>query len=81
LRDRVQVFEIDHPTTQDLKRQRMHAAGLALPANLHLLPTDLEVERIADVLRRSAYDPSQTAFFAWLGVLSYLTWPAIEGTF
>src|SRR4051812_23428101 len=31
LRDRVQVFEIDHPTTQDLKRKRMHEAGLALP--------------------------------------------------
>jgi methyltransferase (TIGR00027 family) len=81
LRERVQVFEIDHPTTQDVKRQRIQAAGLALPANLHLLPADLEVESVADVLRRSAYDPSETAFFAWLGVLSYLTRPAIEDTF
>jgi methyltransferase (TIGR00027 family) len=80
LRDRVQVFEIDHPTTQDVKWQRIQAAVLALPANLHLLPADLEVESVADVLRRSAYDPSETAFFAWLGVLSYLTRPAIEGT-
>lgn len=79
--DRVQVFEIDYPTTQDLKRKRMHTAGLDLPANLHLLPADLEVESIADVLRRSAYDPSHAAFFAWLGVISYLTRPAIEGTF
>src|SRR5438034_746005 len=59
----------------------MQAAGLALPVNLHLLPADLEVESIADVLGRSAYDPAQPAFFAWLGVLSYLTWSAIEGTF
>jgi methyltransferase (TIGR00027 family) len=81
LRDRMQVFEIDHPTTQDLKRKRMQAAGLDLPANLHLLPADLEGESIAVVLGRSAYDPSQPAFFAWLGVLSYLTRPAIEGTF
>jgi methyltransferase (TIGR00027 family) len=81
LRDRVQVFEIDHPTTQDLKRTRMHAAGLDLPNNLHLLPADLEVESITEVLGRSTYDRSQKAFFAWLGVLSYLTRPAIESTF
>ena len=31
LRDRVQVFEIDHPTTQDLKRQRLRDAGSTLP--------------------------------------------------
>ena len=81
LLDRVQVFEIDHPTTQNLKQKRMHAAGLDAPVNLSLLPADLEVESVADVLRRSAYDPSRAAFFAWLGVLSYLTRPAIESTF
>jgi methyltransferase (TIGR00027 family) len=81
LRTRIQVFEIDHPTTQHLKRQRMRAAGLVMPVNLHLLPADLEVESVAGALRRSAYDPSQTAFFAWLGVISYLTRPAIESTF
>jgi methyltransferase (TIGR00027 family) len=81
LHPRVQVFEIDHPTTQRLKLQRLRAADLDLPANLHLLSADLEVESVADILRRAAYDPSQKAFFAWLGVISYLTRPAIEGTF
>jgi methyltransferase (TIGR00027 family) len=81
LRDRLQIFEIDHPTTQELKRKRLRAAGLDMPVNLHPVPADLEAESIADVLRRSAYDPSQAAFFAWLGVLSYLTRPAIESTF
>ena len=52
-----------------------------MPGNLHSVPADLEVESVADVLRRSAYDPSQAAFFAWLGVLSYLTRSAIESTF
>jgi methyltransferase (TIGR00027 family) len=81
LRDRVQVFEIDYPTTQELKCKRLRAAGLDMPVNLHPVPADLEVESIADVLRRSAYDPSHAAFFAWLGVISYLTRPAIESTF
>ena len=81
LRDRVQVFEIDHPTTQDLKRQRLRDAGLDTPVNVHYVQADFEVEGIADALVRSAYDPSQAAFFSWLGVISYLTRPAIEGTF
>jgi methyltransferase (TIGR00027 family) len=79
--DRVQVFEIDHPTTQDLKHQRLHDAGLDTPVNVHYVPADFEVEGVADALVRSAYDPAQAAFFAWLGVISYLTHPAIEGTF
>jgi methyltransferase (TIGR00027 family) len=81
LRERVQVFEIDHPTTQDLKRQRLRDAGLDTPMNVHYVQADFESEGVADALGRSAYDPSQAAFFAWLGVLSYLTRPAIEGTF
>jgi methyltransferase (TIGR00027 family) len=81
LRDRVQVFEIDHPTTQDLKRQRLRNAGLDAPTNLHYVQADFEVESIADALGRSAYDASNGAFFAWLGVIGYLTRPAIESTF
>jgi methyltransferase (TIGR00027 family) len=81
LRERVQVFEIDHPTTQDLKRQRLRDAGLDTPVNVHYVQADFESEGVADALGRSAYDPSQAAFFAWLGVMSYLTRPAIEGTF
>jgi O-methyltransferase involved in polyketide biosynthesis len=48
---------------------------------VHYVPADFEVEGLADALVRSAYDPSQAAFFSWLGVISYLTRPAIEGTF
>jgi methyltransferase (TIGR00027 family) len=81
LRDRVQLFEIDHPTTQDLKRQRFRDAGLDNPTNVHYVQADFEVEGVADALVRSAYDPSRAAFFSWLGVISYLTRPAIEGTF
>jgi methyltransferase (TIGR00027 family) len=81
LSDQVRVFEIDHPTTQNLKRQRLRNAGLDTPVNVHYVQTDFETEGVADALVRSAYDPSRAAFFAWLGVISYLTRPAIEGTF
>jgi methyltransferase (TIGR00027 family) len=81
LRSQVQVFEVDHPTTQNLKRQRLRDAGLDTPVNVYYARADFEVEGVADALIRSPYNPSQMTFFAWLGVLSYLTRPAIEGTF
>jgi methyltransferase (TIGR00027 family) len=81
LRGQVQVLKIDHPTTQALKRQRLRGAGLDTPVNVHYVQADFEVESVADALIRSAYNPSQAVFFSWLGVMSYLTRPAIEDTF
>lgn len=81
LRDRVQIFEIDHPMTQRLKQQRVRDAGLAEPANVHYVPVDFEVESLADGLGRSAYDASQVTCFSWLGVIGYLSRPAVEDTF
>ena len=73
LADRLQVFELDHPATQALKRERVARAGWAHPANLHFLPIDFAKENLAEVLRRSPYDPGQLSFFSWLGVSFYLT--------
>ncbi len=80
LRGRLRVIEIDHPATQAFKRGRIRDAGLELPPNLHFAPADLEKESLAEVLPRTPYDPSRTAFFSWLGVTMYLTDEAIRAT-
>jgi len=69
----VDVFELDHPATQSLKRDRL--AGIAPPHHLlpHYVATDLSQETLAKALRRSAFDFHQPAFFSWLGVTIYLT--------
>ena len=36
----VDVFEIDHPATQELKRQRLHECGVPLPRTLHFVPAE-----------------------------------------
>ena len=79
LRDRVQVFELDHPQTQAAKRERLAAAGLAAPPHLHFGPVDFERESVAEALGRLPFRRDQPAVFAWLGVTMYLTRPAIEG--
>ncbi len=69
----LRVFEIDHPATQEFKRRRLAAAGLAVPAGLHFLPVDLSRQSLAEALRGSDFDAQAPAFFSWLGVTYYLT--------
>ncbi|MHB8066684.1 MAG: class I SAM-dependent methyltransferase [Desulfobaccales bacterium] len=81
----LEVFEIDHPSTQTHKRQRLREVGLEPPAHLHFLPVDFGEDNLAAALQRSAYDKEAPTFFSWLGVTYYLprgaicsTWRAIS---
>jgi len=73
----VQVFEIDHPVTQNWKQQRLFELGLQQPSNLILLPIDLSDQSLLDGLRAGGYTVQQPAFFSWLGVTQYLTEEAV----
>lgn len=72
LEQKLQVFELDHPATQAIKRERVAAAGWAHPENLHIIPTDFASESLRAALEGSPYDPRQLSFFSWLGVSFYL---------
>lgn len=76
----LRVFEVDHPATQAWKRARLEEVGISLPVNLTFAPIDFEGQRLADGLRDAGYDPSQSAFFSWLGVTPYLTAEAVMTT-
>jgi methyltransferase (TIGR00027 family) len=80
LRDRVQVFELDHPQSQAAKRARLAAAGLTDPPNLRFGSVDFERESVADALGRLPFRPDRPAVFAWLGVTMYLTRAAVDAT-
>jgi methyltransferase (TIGR00027 family) len=80
IRNRVQVFELDHPQSQALKRERLAAASLVEPPNLHFGTVDFERESVAAALGRLPFRPDGPAIFAWLGVTMYLTRAAIEET-
>lgn len=36
----IELFEVDHPMTQEWKRQRMSVAGLSHPSNVHFVGMD-----------------------------------------
>ena len=76
----LRVFEVDHPATQAWKQQRLADAGLPSPASLTFAPVDFERETLADGLAAAGFDAAAPAFFAWLGVVVYLTREAITET-
>ncbi len=76
----LQIFELDHPGTQSLKRDRLAQAGLAVPVDLHFVATDLERQSVAAALARTPFDRGTSAFIAWPGVTMYLTRDAIHST-
>lgn len=80
LRDRLRIWEVDHPATQDWKRQCLARAGIEQPANLTFAPVDFERETLGHGLDSAGFDPSQPSFFTWLGVVPYLTADAIWST-
>ena len=69
----LQVFEVDHPATQEHKRDRLARIGVTPPSTLHLVAADLAVESLDAALERSPFDPAKRTFVAWLGVTPYLT--------
>ncbi|HEY2676585.1 MAG TPA: SAM-dependent methyltransferase [Steroidobacteraceae bacterium] len=77
----LQIFEIDFPSTQGLKLQRIRECALSLPDSVHFIAADLSLESVQEALARSAYRPDALTFFSWLGVTMYLTREANFATF
>lgn len=80
LAERLTVFELDHPASQQAKRERIARLGLEQPKNLELVAADFEQETVGAALARSSFEPSRLAFFAWLGTVVYLTPEAVFRT-
>jgi methyltransferase (TIGR00027 family) len=73
----LRVFEVDHPVTQRWKRQRLAAAGIAVPGRLSYVPADLEAPDLGARLAQAGFDRSAPALVSWLGVTMYLSLAAI----
>lgn len=79
-REKLRVFEVDHPATQAWKRRGLAYAGIAVPPTLTFAPIDFERETLADGLAAAGFDPTKQSFFTWLGVVPYLTQEAVFST-
>jgi methyltransferase (TIGR00027 family) len=69
----LQIFEIDHPATQSLKRERIAECGVTPHPSVHFIAADLSTMSVAQALAGSSYQSDRLSFFSWLGVTMYLT--------
>jgi methyltransferase (TIGR00027 family) len=76
----LRVFEVDHPATQQWKRELVRDAGVPVPPDLTYVPVDFEHQALAAELLAAGFDPARPTFFSWLGVVPYITSEAFRAT-
>lgn len=78
--EKIAVFEVDHPATQQAKRERLAAFSRQLPAHVRFLPVDFEKDDVEAKLIAAGFGQGKPSVVLWEGVVSYLTEPAVEAT-
>lgn len=78
--DGLQIFEIDHPSTQDWKRERLARLGWSLPANAQFVACDFERQTVSKALSETAFDPTQPSVVSWMGVVYYLAPETVDAS-
>lgn len=78
---RIRVFEVDQPSTQAWKRQRLIELGFSIPEWLRFVPVDFETDQPwFEQLEIAGFDASKPAVVTSAGVSQYLTKDAITTT-
>ena len=70
------VYEVDHPSTQSFKRDRMRDATSI--ASVRYVATDFESERFIDRLRDAGFASDMPTVWIWEGVAMYLRTEAVH---
>lgn len=74
----LRVFEVDHPATQAVKRERLARAGI--DGRVTFVPVDFSRDSLSERLSEAGFDGHAAAFFSWLGVVPYLELDSIRAT-
>ncbi|RAN85149.1 class I SAM-dependent methyltransferase [Bacillus sp. SRB_331] len=72
LENKIEIFEVDHPSTQAFKIQRVKEVEYEIPSNLHFVSMDFTKDFSKQKLVNEGFENKKT-FFSLLGVTYYLT--------
>ena len=75
------IYEVDHPITQQWKRDRLTAAAITIPSNLTFVPIDFESAPLPRVLGGTSFSFGAATLCSWMGVAQYLGPDALDGVF
>jgi methyltransferase (TIGR00027 family) len=78
--ENIRVYEIDHPDTQNRKKERIKELSGNLPKHVIFIPLDFNTENFMEKLIRSGYDKNATSLFIWEGTTPYLTEHSVDET-
>jgi methyltransferase (TIGR00027 family) len=65
----VKIFEVDHPSSQAAKKQRVSKYFGELPPHVHYVPVDFTRDSLRDCLGKAGYDPALPTLFTMEGVV------------
>ncbi len=72
-----QVFEVDMPGVQKMKRDRVAKVLGRVPENVHFIAVDFNEQTLDEVMSGSGFDPKQPALFVWEAVTQYISAEAV----
>jgi len=81
LKKGVTVFEIDHPATQDKKKQVLKTILEKLPNHVLFIPHQLENEEFGKQLMDQGYDKNKKSLFIMEGLIMYLSPESLKRLF
>jgi methyltransferase (TIGR00027 family) len=76
----LQVFEVDYPSTQAWKRERLDVEHISIPKSLKFASIDFEKETLKNQLPKAGFKTDEPSFFSWLGVTMYLPADTVMAT-
>jgi methyltransferase (TIGR00027 family) len=78
--ERARIFELDAPTTLEIKRARIEALLGSAPSHVSMVAIDFKRDALAAALDRAEFHSREPTLFIWEGVTSYLTAAAVDAT-
>ena len=66
--ERAKVIEVDLPSVQEDKQEKLRKHLGRLPENVGFVPVDLDAQSLEAPLAKSIFDHSRQAIFVWEGV-------------
>lgn len=73
----LKIFEVDHPASQEWKRQQLYLTKIPIPKNLSFVPTNFENQSLAKQLLEAGLRTDKPSFISWMGVTMYLPYETV----
>ena len=80
LKNDIKVFEVDHPVTPRVKKEKLSEIFGALPDHVTYVPVDFHKDDLRSCLSVHGYDGHLRTLFVWEGVTMYIEPQAVDET-